>query len=565
LGGPEHGRWLLAPTAPATKITRRYRGATLILETDIETADGCVRVTDFMPIRGRAPDIMRIVEGVRGVVAMQLELLIRYDYGSIVPWVRREGNRLHAVAGPDALVFASDVPTHGRGLATVAEFEVAAGECRTFTLTWHSSCDAMPASPDPQTSLQDTEAWWNEWVGRAASDGPYAAAVQRSLLTLKALTYAPSGGIVAAPTTSLPEKIGGPRNWDYRYCWLRDATLTLLAFLHAGHSEEAHAWRSWLVRTVAGEPAKLQVLYGVNGERRIEERELPWLPGYEGSKPVRVGNAAVAQLQLDVFGELMDALYIARSSGLDGDDDAWAIQRACVEWLAQHWQEPDEGIWEVRTERKQFTFSKVMAWVAFDRAVKTVHEYGAKGDVARWTALRDQIHAEVCARGYDPVRNTFTREFGDPALDASLLLIAQVGFLPPDDPRVLGTLEAIERELVVDGLVLRYRTDGTLAADGLPGDEGVFLACSFWLVDALVLVGRHDEAAALFERLLSLANDVGLLAEEYDPRTRRLVGNFPQAFSHVGLINSARNLCEALGPAAHRASSRASPARAKRG
>jgi GH15 family glucan-1,4-alpha-glucosidase len=553
LGGPEHGRWLLAPRGELRRVDRRYRDATLILETEFENDDGTVRVIDFMPIRDRTPDLVRIVEGVRGRVTMQLELVIRYDYGSIIPWVRRDGGRLHAVAGPDALVFASPIETRGRGPTTFAEFVVEAGDRIPFALTWHPSWEPMPPSPDPEAALDDTDAWWCAWADRSKLDGPYREPALRSLLTLKALTYGPSGGIVAAPTTSLPEAIGGTRNWDYRYCWLRDATFTLQALLHAGYDDEARAWRQWLVRAVAGEPAKLQVLYGVTGERRIDERDLDWLPGYEASRPVRAGNAAVSQRQLDIYGELMDVLYVARAAGLHADDDAWSVQRACLEWLEAHWAEPDEGMWEIRAARQQFTFSKMMVWAAFDRAVKTIEQFDADGPLDRWRALRDHIHAEVCARGFDRARGTFTQSYGSKQLDASLLLLPIIGFLPARDPRVIGTIEAIQRELVIDGFVRRYPTGPAVNVDGLPGSEGAFLACSFWLVDALVLAGRRDEARALFERLLAVRNDVGLLSEEYDPHARRLIGNFPQAFSHVALINSARNLSRHDGPAQQRA------------
>ena len=552
LGTPDHGRWLIAPCGELRAVRRSYRDATLVLETEMDTDEGTVRVIDFMPIRGRAPDLVRIVEGVRGRVAMQLELVIRFDYGSIIPWVRREGHRLHAVAGPDALVFASPIALSGRGLATVGEFAVEPGDRVAFALTWHPSCDPIPESPDPFEALRETDEVWRAWAQRSHTRGPYRDAVVRSLVTLKALTYAPSGGIVAAATTSLPEELGGVRNWDYRYCWLRDATFTLQALMHAGYADEARAWREWLVRAVAGEPNKLQILYGVTGERRIDERSLDWLPGYEDSRPVRVGNAAVVQRQLDVYGELMDALYLARSEGIDADDDAWSIQRACLDWLESRWAEPDEGMWEVRGDRQQFTFSKVMAWAAFDRAVSTVEQFRLEGPVDRWRAVRDHIHADVCTHGFDTRRNTYTQFYGSPTLDASLLLLPIVGFLPGDDPRMLGTVEAIQRELAADGFVRRYRTGTARNVDGLPGGEGAFLACSFWLVDALVLVDRRDEARALFERLLAVRNDVGLLSEEYDPVRRRLVGNFPQAFSHVALINSARNLCADRGPAHQR-------------
>jgi GH15 family glucan-1,4-alpha-glucosidase len=553
LGAPEHGRWLLAPRGELRRVQRCYRGPTLILETEMENEEGVVRVIDFMPIRGHAPDLVRIVEGVRGRVTMQLELVIRYDYGSIVPWVRHEGKRLLAVAGPDALVFASPIATHGRGSTTVAEFSVEPKDRVPFTLTWYPSYGAIPGSPDPFAAAHQTYEWWRAWSDRSKGGGPYHDAELRSLLTLKALTYAPSGGIVAAGTTSLPEALGGARNWDYRYCWLRDATFTLQALLHAGYSDEARAWREWLVRAVAGEPGKLQILYGVTGERRAAERNLDWLPGYEGARPVRVGNAAASQRQLDVFGELIDALYVARSSGLDVDDDTWAIQRACLDWLEGHWHEPDQGIWEIRAEQRQYTFSKIMAWAAFDRAAKSVQQHQLEGPADRWRALCDRIRDEVCARGFDGARGAFTQAYGSNELDASLLLAPIVGFLPGDDARVIGTIEAIQRELTVDSFVHRYRTGEGDSLDGLPGREGSFLACSFWLVDALVLAGRRSEAQRLFEKLLEVRNDVGLLSEEYDTRERRLVGNFPQAFSHVALVNSARNLSAAHGPAQQRA------------
>jgi GH15 family glucan-1,4-alpha-glucosidase len=518
----------------------------------MECDDGSVRLIDFMPLRGRAPDLVRIVEGVRGRVPMQLELVIRYDYGSIVPWVRRDGGRLHAVAGPDALVLATPIATRGTDHTTVAEFTVEPGDRVPFTLTWHPSYGPAPDSPDPELALGETCDWWQAWARRTCLRGPYRDAELRSLLTLKALTYEPSGGIVAAGTTSLPERLGGARNWDYRHCWLRDATFTLQALLHAGYSDEARAWREWLVRAVAGEPARLQILYGLTGERRNAECEIGWLAGYEGSRPVRVGNAAVRQRQLDVYGEIMSALYVARCSGLDADDDAWNVQRACLDWLEGHWTEPDAGMWESRGELQQFTFSKVMVWAAFDSALRTVEEFGLDGPRARWQALRDAIHTEVCAHGFNRACNAFTQSYGAREFDASLLLLPVVGFLSADDPRVLGTIAAIQRELMADGFVRRYRTGTGQNLDGQTGGEGAFLACSFWLVDALVLAGRRDEARALFERLLAVRNDVGLLSEEYDPVRRRLVGNFPQAFSHVALVNSARNLSAERGPAHQR-------------
>lgn len=552
LGTPDHGRWLIAPCGDVKQTRRRYIGPTLILETDLETEDGLVRLIDFMPIRGKAPDLVRIVEGVRGRVRMQLELSIRYDFGRIVPWLREADGRVDAIAGPDGLVLASPIEMKIDNGTVRAEFSVAAGQRVPFTLTWHPSFERPPESPNAQKALDDTSAWWKQWASHSRVDGPYADAIVRSLLTVKALTYGPSGGIVAAATTSLPETLGGVRNWDYRYCWLRDATLTLQALLHCGHVEEARAWREWLVRAVAGQPEKLQIMYGVAGERRIDERELEWLPGYEYSQPVRVGNAAVNQRQLDVFGELMDTLYVARSAGVAANDDAWELQSACLDWLESRWMEPDEGMWEVRSGRRQFTFSKIMAWAAFDRGIKTVEQHQLDGPIERWRAIRRDIFNEVCERGFDPTRQTFTQSYGSEELDASLLLLPNVGFLPGSDPRVHGTIDAIQRELLSDGFVQRYPTHEGETVDGMHGREGAFLACSFWLVDALVLAGRVDEARRRFERLLDICNDVGLLAEEYDTRERRLVGNFPQAFSHVALINSARNLSDAHGPAHQR-------------
>lgn len=554
LGTPEHGQWRIAPEGQIRGVRRRYRGPTLILETEMATDEGVVRLIDFMPIRGQAPDLVRIVEGVRGHVQMRCDIIVRFDYGSVLPWVRREHGRWHLVAGPDALELAT--PAHMvRDDGTLgASFAVSPGDRIPFTLTWHRSYQKPPKSPDPEASLRDTEHYWIEWVRRCRDRGPYRDAILRSLVTLKALTYAPSGGIVAAGTTSLPEDLGGVRNWDYRYCWVRDATFTLQALLHAGYREEARAWREWLVRAVAGAPTQLQIMYGVSGERRLDEREIEWLPGYADSRPVRIGNAAVGQRQLDVFGELMDCLYVARTSGIEADDDAWNVQCAMLDWLEGSWQEPDEGIWEVRGPRQQFTFSKVMVWTAFDRAVRSIEQLHLDGPLDRWRVLRDHIHADTCEYGFDRDRGAFTQAFGSPRLDASLLLIPIVGFLPARDVRVMGTIDAIQRELMHSGFVRRYATrEDVHNIDGLPGTEGAFLACSFWLVDALVLAGRIDEAQNLFERLLALRNDVGLLSEEYDPRARRLVGNFPQAFSHVALINSAHNLSAVHGPALERA------------
>jgi GH15 family glucan-1,4-alpha-glucosidase len=551
LGGPEHGRWLVAPVGEA-KSSRRYLHDTLVLETTWETPDGIVRVFDFMPPRGKAPDIVRIVEGVEGSVRMRSELVIRFGYGEVVPWVRHIGDTRQAVAGPDALSFTTRVPTRGENMQTISEITVDEGERIPFVLTWYPSHEEIPARIDPEIALAETETFWRDWNARSNLDLPegWRDVIQRSLMILKALTYAPTGGIVAAPTTSLPERIGGVRNWDYRYCWLRDATLTLLALLHAEYVEEAREWRAWLLRAVAGDPADIQIMYGVAGERRLSEFELPWLPGYEGSAPVRIGNAASEQLQVDVFGEVMDALYQARAQGLAKEAPAWALQRALLEHLEKIWAEPDEGIWEIRGERRHFVHSKVMAWVAFDRAVRTVEEQGLNGPVERWRELREQIHAQVCERGFDASIGSFVQSYGSTELDASLLLIPLVGFLPADDERVRGTVEAVERELLRDGLVRRYRTHEDI--DGLPAGEGVFLPCSFWLVDCYELLGRHDEAHELFGRLVGLANDLGLLAEEYDPDANRLLGNFPQAFTHLALVNSAFNVLPHLPSPMHR-------------
>jgi GH15 family glucan-1,4-alpha-glucosidase len=541
LGTEDNGRWVIEPDDPAHSVSRRYRGQTLILETVWETATGAARVIDFMPPRGTAPDVVRIVEGIRGRVQMRSELVIRFDYGSIVPWVRRtNGHARIAVGGPDALILRTPVSTRGEDLRTIGEFVVEARERVPFTLTWFPSHAEWPAAIDPERALRDTEEYWTAFCDRASYDGEWADVVQRSLMVLKALTYAPTGGIVAAPTTSLPEDIGGVRNWDYRFCWLRDATLTLLAFLNAGYVEEAQAWRQWLLRAAAGDPADIQVMYGVAGERRLTELELDWLPGYEGSKPVRIGNQASEQLQLDVYGEVLDALFLSRVHGLATEKQAWALQRKMLEHLETAWRDPDEGLWEIRGPRRHFTHSKVMCWVAFDRAVRTVEKQGLEGPVERWRALRDEIHGEVCRRGYDPELASFTQSYGSKSLDASLLLIPLVGFLPASDERVQGTVDAIQRTLIRNGLVMRYLSDE--GVDGLPRGEGVFLPCSFWLVDCLELMGRHDEGHALFERLVAVANDLGLFAEEYDPVAGRLLGNFPQAFTHLTLVNSAFNL-----------------------
>ena len=540
LGGPEHGRWKVAPAGEVRKVRRRYRDGTLVLETEFETDDGVVAVIDFMPRRSERPDLVRIVEGRRGTVPVRMELILRFDYGSIVPWVRRYDGGISAIAGPDA-VEVRGPGLRGEGLETVADLVVAEGQRVPFVLTWHRSYQEPPAPIDPEEALGETESWWREWSDRCVEVHPWREAVVRSLITLKAMTYAPTGGIVAAATTSLPEQIGGSRNWDYRFCWLRDASFTLSALLRAGYLDEARDWREWLLRAVAGDPAKLQIMYGIRGERRLTEMELPWLPGYEGSAPVRIGNAASEQLQLDVYGELAGALFQATEAGLKPSEDGWQrVATPLYDFLESHWQEPDDGIWEVRGPRKQYTHSKVMAWVALDRAVRIIEQFHMDGPVDRWRATRDAIHDQACRLGFDPKLGAFVQSYGSDRLDASLLMIPLVGFLPVTDPRVAGTVAAIERDLTVDGLVVRYRSDPD--ADGLPPGEGTFLPCSFWLADNLALLGRHDDARRLFEHLLSLRNDVGLLSEEYDTKAGRLVGNFPQAFSHISLVNTAFSL-----------------------
>ena len=552
LGTPEHGRWLLAPAGDVRATRRAYREGTLVLDTEFETADGTVRLVDCMTPGGRHRDVVRIVEGVAGRVPMHMELVIRFDYGSVVPWVRRRDGMLTAIAGPDALRLQTPVEHRGRDFTTIADFAVAAGERVPFTLTWHPSYEAPLEAADPLRDVDETVEYWRQWSSRCTYRGEWRDAVLRSLLVLKALEYEPTGGIVAAPTTSLPEALGGVRNWDYRYCWLRDATFSLYALMIAGYVDEAKAWRDWLLRAVAGKPSDLQILYGPAGERRLPEYELPWLPGYEGSAPVRVGNAAVHQFQLDVYGEILDTMHITRRAGIEPDEADWNLERKLIEFLETGWKEPDEGIWEVRGPRRHFTHSKVMAWVAFDRAVKAVTRFRCDGPVDRWRKLRAAVHDEVCRQGYDAERGAFVQYYGAKELDASLLMIPLVGFLPATDPRVRGTVAAIERELVVDGFVRRYRPEGSNAVDGLPPGEGVFLPCTFWLADNLALLGRRAEARRLFEKLLALRNDVGLLAEEYDPDARRLLGNFPQAFTHVSLVNTAHNLARGGGPAADR-------------
>ncbi|MGW0392766.1 glycoside hydrolase family 15 protein [Streptomyces sp. NPDC003042] len=547
LGDEENGHWRIAPAGAADgeQCTRRaYVDDSLVLESYWETEAGTVKVVDFMPQRATAPDVMRIIEGISGRVTVRSTLRLRFDYGHVVPWVRRsEGDRV-AVAGPDSAWLRSEPPvrTWGEAKSTRSEFTVETGERVAFVLTWHPSHEPRPPSIDPYAAREQSLADWREWSGQCCYEGPYREAVMRSLITLKALTYAPTGGIVAASTTSLPEELGGVRNWDYRYCWLRDSTLTLGVLLATGYLDEARAWRAWLLRAVAGAPADLQIMYGIAGERRIPESDVPWLRGYAASAPVRIGNAAVNQLQLDVYGEVIDSLHLARSAGITAEWHAWKIQLALLDFLEHNWRRPDEGLWEVRGPRRHFVHSKVMAWVAADRAVRTLEgDPSLPGDVMRWRAMRDEVHREVCENGYDAERNTFTQYYGSRELDAATLLIPRVGFLPPDDPRVIGTVDAVRAELGSKGLVRRYSTEGP-PVDGLPGDEGTFLACSFWLADALQLTGRGKEARVLFERLLDVRNDVGLLAEEYDPVAGRQLGNFPQAFSHVGLVNTALTL-----------------------
>jgi GH15 family glucan-1,4-alpha-glucosidase len=551
LGTRDHGHWQIAPVAGAAAVRRRYIGESLVLETELETDGGTVRVVDFMPPRGAAADVVRIVEGVSGRVRMQMQLRIRFDYGQVVPWMRRDEGALVATAGPDSCWLRTPVETRGEDLATVADFVVEEGERVPFVLTWEESHRQAPAAVDAEQALRDTLDYWSEWVSRCTYDGRWRDAVVRSLITLKALTYAPTGGIVAAPTTSLPEKLGGVRNWDYRFCWLRDATMTLQALMYAGYHDEARDWRRWLLRAVAGNPQKTQIMYGVAGERRLPEYIADWLPGYDGN-PVRIGNEAVDQFQLDVYGEVMDALYQARCTGFGAGHSTWALQKALMSVVTERWTERDEGIWEVRGGPQHFTHSKLMAWVAADRAVRSVELFGLDGPLDEWRQLRDDIRADILANGYDADRRTFTQYYGSRELDAALLMIPIVGFLPADDERVRGTLAAVEDELLVDGFVRRYTQDRRSGQDGLPPGEGAFLACTFWLADNYSLQGRHEEAVELFERLLSLRNDLGLLAEEYDIDGRRLVGNFPQAFSHVPLINTARNLSADGGPSHQR-------------
>lgn len=553
LGQPGNGHWKIAPDT-GFSTTRCYRKQSAILETTFECADGAVTIIDFMPVPGRGEnrvDVVRMVRCDRGRVAMRSRLVLRFDYGQTIPWVQKEIGGVCAVAGPDAIHFTADVPLEGRDMSTCADFTLACGESCNFRLTWFPSHYPLPDVIDATEALARTAAWWQRWAGRAKDYAQWNEAVMRSLITLKALTFSPTGAIVAAPTTSLPEQLGGTRNWDYRYCWIRDSTLTLYALIISGFTDEARDWRRWLLRAAAGEPSKLQIMYGVHGERRLPELTLPWLSGYESSRPVRIGNDAHSQVQLDVYGELLDTLHVARKFKLETYEEAWSLQKALLEYVEETWENPDNGIWEIRGASQHFTYSKIMAWVAVDRAVKAVEHFGLDGPLEKWKSLRERIHQDVCAHGFSRSKGCFTQVYGSSNLDASLLLMAQLGFIAPDDHRFVATVEAIERELLLDGLVRRYIPDQT--DDGMPGGEGVFLACSFWLVDAYSLIGRHEDAVALFERLLGLRNDVGLLAEEYDPTTKRQLGNFPQAFSHIGLINSAYNLVSRKPPAKDRA------------
>jgi GH15 family glucan-1,4-alpha-glucosidase len=558
LGTEEHGHWSIAPKN-GKPGTRRYLEHTLVLETRFETEEGAVELLDFMPMRGgTCCDVVRIVRGVRGAVPMAMQLVLRFDYGRSVPWVTRtDDGEIRAIAGPDMVTLKTSVETRGENLKTLAEFTIREGDTVSFVLTWGLSYQDPPKPVDAEDALQETIRFWRDWAGRAKLNGEYAEAVERSLITLKALTFRQTGGIVASPTTSLPEWVRGPRNWDYRFCWLRDATFTLLALMNAGYFDEACAWRDWLLRATMGSPDQAQIMYGIRGERQLLEWEVDWLPGYEDSKPVRIGNAAAGQLQLDVYGEVADALLQGHLGGIPAPETSFALQRALTDHLATCWSLPDQGIWEVRGEPQHFTYSKVMVWVAFDRAIKTSERFGLQGEVNRWRALRQQIHDEICDRGYDVRLGSFTQAYGSKEVDASLLLMPLVGFLPWTDPRIRGTVEAIEKSLLVDGFVMRYRTERV--DDGLPAGEGVFLACSFWMVSALRMLGRDDDAKKMFDRLLELRNDVGLLSEEYDPTARRQLGNFPQALSHIALINAAYEFMRVTSPSQQRSETNSAP------
>ncbi|MFI5693769.1 glycoside hydrolase family 15 protein [Kribbella sp. NPDC051586] len=553
LGDPGHGRWLLAPAGGYRATDRRYREDSLVVETDFTTADGAVRVIDCMPIRGDQPDVYRRVECLSGRVAMRSEVAVRPEYGKVTPWIRDTGRRSTAIAGPDTLTLDSDVEHRREHSDLVADFELAEGHHAEFRLTWSKPHDPPPRHVDVGKAITRTDKWWRDWASKCSYDGPYRDAVVRSLITLKAMTYQPSGGIVAAPTTSLPEQLGGVRNWDYRFCWIRDATFTLLALLDAGYETEASAWREWLLRALAGQPEQMQLMYGVEGERRLTEHELDWLPGYANSQPVRIGNAASEQFQLDVFGELMDALHQARVHGIPPDETAWDVQRALMDFLEGHWREPDNGIWEMRGDPRHFVHSKMMAWAAVDRAVRGVEEFKLPGPVDEWKQLRDDIHREVCDRGYDADRNTFTQYYGSRSLDASVLLMASIGFLRGSDKRLRGTIGAIADELCHDGFVSRYSTTKkSEGIDGLPPGDAAFLPCTLWLADSYLLTGRKDQGRQVFERVLGLSNDLGLLSEEYDTTQRRLVGNFPQALTHLALVNTAIDLHSGHGPSRRR-------------
>ena len=554
LGSSDNGCWRIAPAHRTPRIARKYRDHTLMLETTFETQDGSVRMTDFMPMTGQNSSLIRVLRGLDGRVPMQMELILRFDYGRTVPWVsRRKDGTLQAIAGPDMVVLRTAVPHRGEDLKTVSEFVVGKGDEISFALTYERSYKPLPPAVDPAHASRATARFWTNWTSRSRVGGKYGVAVERSLITLKALTFRHTGGMVSAPTTSLPERLGSSRNWDYRFCWLRDATFTLLALMHAGYSEEARTWRDWLLRAVAGSPDQVQIMYGIRGERQLTELELPWLPGYENSKPVRMGNAASGQLQLDVYGEVADALFHAHLGGIALRNVDFELLRTLVDHLAAIWEQPDEGIWEVRGARQQFTYSKVMAWVAFDRAIKSVECFGMKAPLEKWRGIRDGIHREVCKKAYNSKLGCFVQAYGSAELDAALLLMPLVGFLPGTDPRIRGTIEAIQKRLTVDGLVLRYDTERI--NDGLASGEGAFLACSFWMVSALKLTGRTQDARALFDRLLGLRNDVGLLAEEYDARAGRQVGNFPQALSHISLVNAAFEFMRAGSPGKQRSQS----------